>query len=45
MSTITGAQMTPTVIEQHIEINAEFPDVSEYNEIKLAFDDLINLAT
>ena len=32
-------------IEQHIEIHAEFPDASDYTEIKEAFDNIINTAT
>ena len=32
-------------IEQHIEIHAEFPDASDYAEIKEAFDSLANTAT
>jgi hypothetical protein len=32
-------------IEQNIQITAEFPNVSDSNEIKIAFDDLLNLAT
>ena len=32
-------------IEQHIEINAQFPDASDYTEIKSVFDTLVNTAT
>ena len=32
-------------VEQHIEIHAEFPDASDYAEIKEAFDSLANTAT
>ena len=33
------------VLEQHVQIEAHFPNVSDKNEIEEAFNDLINLAT
>lgn len=33
------------VLEQHVQIEAHFPNVSDRNEIEEAFNDLINLAT
>ena len=32
-------------IEQNITINAEFPDATDRDEIKAAFDSLVNLAS
>ena len=42
---VGGGFTTSNPIEQHIDINADFPGVADANEIKSAFNDLINLAT
>lgn len=36
---------TGQVIEQHVEINAEFPNATDHNEIEEAFRELLNMAT
>ena len=35
----------PTEINQNITINADFPDATDRDEIKAAFDNLLNIAS